>query len=114
MSLSKLYLEKSENELVLAESLIKISVDDKIKSLLKIKKNQTFYIGVISHSYYSIFYSAKAYLANKNIRTKVPDEHRKTDLNKLSNVAKISKQTFQENLRKAENKLIPFLVEGIK
>jgi len=35
---------------------------------------------------------------------------RKNDLNKLSKVAKVSKQTFQENLRKAENKLIPFLV----
>jgi len=34
---------------------------------------------------------------------------RKNDLNELSKVAKVSKQTFQENLRKAENKLIPFL-----
>ena len=39
---------------------------------------------------------------------------RKTDLNKLAEKKKVSKQTFQENLRKAENKLIPFLVEGIK
>lgn len=37
---------------------------------------------------------------------------RKTDLNKLSEIAKTSKQTFQENLRKAENKLIPFLAEN--
>jgi len=36
---------------------------------------------------------------------------RKNDLNKLSRIAKVSKQTFQENLRKAENKLIPFLVK---
>ncbi len=39
---------------------------------------------------------------------------RKTDLNKLAEKKNISKQTFQENLRKAENKLVPFLVEGIK
>lgn len=78
MSLAKLYLEKSENELVLAESLIKISRENNIKSLLKIGKNQTFYTAVISHSYYSIFYAVKAYLANKNIKTKMPDEHRKT------------------------------------
>lgn len=39
---------------------------------------------------------------------------RKTDLNKLAKKKKVSKQTFQENLRKAENKLVPFLVEGIK
>ncbi|MCK5624907.1 helix-turn-helix domain-containing protein [Candidatus Pacearchaeota archaeon] len=36
---------------------------------------------------------------------------RKTDLNKLAVESKVSKQTFQENLRKAENKLVPFLVE---
>jgi len=36
------------------------------------------------------------------------------DLNELSAVAKVSKQTFQENLRKAENKLIPFLVDNLK
>ena len=39
---------------------------------------------------------------------------RKTDLNKLAKIKKVSKQTFQENLRKAENKLVPFLVERIK
>ena len=39
---------------------------------------------------------------------------RKNDLNKLSGVAKVSKQTFQENLRKAENKLVPFLVDNLK
>jgi predicted DNA binding protein len=39
---------------------------------------------------------------------------RKIDLNKLSKKENISKQAFQQNLRKAENKLIPFLVEGIK
>ncbi len=36
---------------------------------------------------------------------------RKNNLDKLSKLAKVSKQTFQENLRKAEKKLIPFLVE---
>ena len=39
---------------------------------------------------------------------------RKTDLNKLAKEERVSKQTFQENLRKAENKLVPFLVGGIK
>lgn len=38
---------------------------------------------------------------------------RKTDLNKLAEKKNVSKQTFQENLRKAENKLIPFLTEKI-
>ena len=47
-------------------------------------------------------------IAIKNGYYKFP---RKTNLNKLAKIEKVSKQTFQENLRKAENKLIPFLVE---
>ena len=35
---------------------------------------------------------------------------KKTDLNKLSKIAKVSKQTFQENLKKAEAKLMPLLL----
>lgn len=38
---------------------------------------------------------------------------RKVNLDNLSLKAKVSKQTFQENLRKAENKLVPFLVGGV-
>jgi len=40
---------------------------------------------VISHSYYCIFYAAKAYLINKGIKTEPPEEHRKTydELRKL-------------------------------
>ncbi len=38
---------------------------------------------------------------------------RKVNLDKLAETTKVSKQTFQENLRKAENKLIPFLTEGL-
>ena len=39
---------------------------------------------------------------------------RKINLDKLAKKKKVSKQTFQENLRKAENKLVPFLVDGLK
>ena len=35
---------------------------------------------------------------------------RKINLDELAKIKKVSKQTFQENLRKAENKLIPSLV----
>jgi len=37
---------------------------------------------------------------------------RKTDLDVLSKKLKVNKSTFRENLRRAENKLIPFLVEN--
>ncbi|MCD4666546.1 helix-turn-helix domain-containing protein [archaeon] len=35
---------------------------------------------------------------------------KKTNLDKLSKVSKVAKQTFQENLKKAESKLIPLLL----
>ena len=38
----------------------------------------TFYSAVISHAYYCIFYSAKAYLLKKGIKINAPEEHRKT------------------------------------
>jgi len=41
-------------------------------------KEDTYYSAVISHSYYSIFYAAKAYLLLKGVKTKAPEEHKKT------------------------------------
>lgn len=38
---------------------------------------------------------------------------RKNDLGYLAKIMKISRQTYQEHLRKAEKKLIPFLTENI-
>ena len=77
-SLTKLYLERSENEMVLAEALVELSSKDGVKSQLKIEKDMTFYSAVISHSYYSIFYCARAYLFFKGIKIKAPQEHKKT------------------------------------
>ena len=37
---------------------------------------------------------------------------RKIDLEKLAEMAKVKRQTYQENLRRAEKKLIPFLTEN--
>lgn len=38
---------------------------------------------------------------------------RKIDLEKLAKIVKVKRQTFQENLRRAEKKLIPFLTESL-
>ena len=38
----------------------------------------TFYSSAISHSYYCIFFGAKAILLTKNIKTKAPEVHKKT------------------------------------
>ncbi len=76
--LVKLYFERAENEIVLAESLFKISSNNNFKAQLGIKIAETFYSAVISHSYYSIFYCAKAILLKNNIKTEPPKEHKKT------------------------------------
>lgn len=76
-SLTKLYLERAENELVLAEAILSLSSKEEIKAILKIEKDMTFYSAVISHSYYSVFYCAKAYLLSKKIKVKSPNEHKK-------------------------------------
>jgi uncharacterized protein (UPF0332 family) len=73
-----LYLDRSKNELDLAKAIFKISKESSLKLELELKENTTFYSNVISTSYYSIFYAAKALLAQKGISTEAPEEHRKT------------------------------------
>ena len=48
------------------------------KEQFKLEKEFTFYSSVISHSYYSIFYSAKASLIKIGIKTDAPEVHKKT------------------------------------
>jgi len=73
-----LYLQRAENEFRLAKSLFNLSSRESIKIKLGANPNDTFYSSVISHCYYSIFYSAKAILLAKNIKTKAPEVHKKT------------------------------------
>ncbi len=76
---TKLYLERAENELRLAEIIMQISMNKDLQiKAFDVRKPDTYYSSVISHAYYSIFYSAKAYLISKGIITKAPEEHRKT------------------------------------
>ncbi len=74
----KNYLERADTESLLAEKLILLSEDEKLKTQIKIPLNKTFYSSVISHSYYAIFYAAKALLLTKRIRTQAPEVHKKT------------------------------------
>ena len=74
-----LYLQRSENEIDLANVVYIVTNDKKLqKEVFHLEKVQTFYSGVITHSYYSIFYAAKAYLLSKGIKTSPPSEHKKT------------------------------------
>lgn len=94
-----LYIERSENELDLANVIYIVTSGEKLqKEIFHLDKVQTFYSGVIAHSYYSIFYAAKAYLLIKGIKTKPPSEHKKTyvQFRKLA-----SKGVIKEDLLKA-------------
>ena len=75
---SKLYIHRAENEIKLAEIIFMISEEPVIqKETFKIKEPETYFSAVIAHSYYSILYGAKAYLAKKGIEVSAPEEHKK-------------------------------------
>ena len=74
----KLYLERAEHEFRLAKAVFNLSKIEKVKIELGANPQDTFYSAVISHCYYSIFYCAKSILLTRGIKTKVPDEHKKT------------------------------------
>lgn len=74
----KLYLERAENKIILAKTNFDISLSNEFKNILKIPIDRTFFADVISECYYSIFYTAKAYLLLNKIKTKPPEEHKKT------------------------------------
>jgi len=77
-SMVEIFLERANNELLAAESLKKLSEETGAKEDFHISSATTFYSSVISHSYYAIFYAAKAILLIKGIKTSSPDIHKKT------------------------------------
>ena len=75
----KLYIHRAENEIKLAEIIFVISEEPNIqKETFKVNDPETYYSAVIAHSYYSIFYGAKAYLAKKGVEVSAPEEHKKS------------------------------------
>jgi len=78
VSETKLYLDRAEDEILLSKKDLELSTNNNTKELFGISVEKTFYYSVISHAYYSIFYTAKAYLYLKGIITQAPDEHQKT------------------------------------
>jgi len=73
----ELYLKRARTEMNMGLLLLKSS-NNKLLNDFDIPEDETFYSGVISHCYYSIFYSAKAMLLTKGIDTKAPEVHKKT------------------------------------
>jgi predicted DNA binding protein len=94
------------------ESLMKITevpvFDVEIKSIKETKLSDIFF----PHIFPKISTKQKEVieLAIKNGYYEYP---RKITLEKLAKIVKVKRQTFQENLRKAEKKLIPFLTESL-
>lgn len=72
------YLERAQNEINLSEIVMELSLNPNSQTTFKVTKVDTYFSSVISHAYYAIFYSAKAYLLKKGIKTTVPNEHKKT------------------------------------
>lgn len=73
-----LYLQRAKNELNLSKAIFKLSTDKNLKLEFELKEDSTFFSNAISSSYYCIFYSAKALLQSKSIKTEPPEEHKKT------------------------------------
>ena len=74
----ELYLNRAEDEFLLAEKDMQLSIDIKIKEKLGIRIEKTFFYSVITHAYYAIFHSARAYLLSKRIKISPQKEHQKT------------------------------------
>ncbi len=112
----KSYLERAENELILARANFELSVKEEIKQALKIPSERTFFNDVISEAYYSIFYVAKAYLISQFIETEAPEEHKKTyeEFKKIVESRKLNRQLseiYELESQKAETLLKIFFNE---
>ena len=110
------YLERAENELVLANANFLLSINEEAKNRLGVSLNKTFFNNVISESYYAIFYSTKAFLLSLGIKTEVPEEHRKTydKFKDIISSKKLNKQLaeiYEEESNKAETLLKIFFNE---
>ncbi len=93
---TELYLQRAENELVAAQMLFDVSGNPTIqKEQFKLEKEFTFYSSVISHSYYCIFYSAKAILTKNGVKTEAPEVHKRTLEAFESHLVKTGKLDFE-------------------
>lgn len=115
----KIFLKRAQNELNLSTIIIKISNDKEMQLASFNLSPDTYYNATISHAYYSIFYSAKAYLLLKEIKTEAPEEHKKTidEFSKLVEQGIIDVELlkiYQNALTKADTLLNIFQLEKRK
>lgn len=67
---SHLIWMKATNDLLLAECLLKISTDAKVKNILGYLEDTSFFDWVIVTSYFSIFHATRALLGLKKVKIK--------------------------------------------
>lgn len=77
-SKADMYFKRAKTEFETAEILYAVSNSKEIKQKFVISSDSTYYSGVITHTYYAIFYCAKAMLLTKSIETEAPEVHKKT------------------------------------
>ncbi len=114
-----LYLQRAKNELDLAKSIFRLSMNARLKLEFELKQDSTFFSNVISTCYYCIFYSAKALLYAKRIQTGPPEEHKRTldEFKKLVFSGEIDKELlkiYEDIVIKADELLGIFLTEKSK
>lgn len=115
----KIYIKRAENEINLSKIIMRVSESDDIQRDIFGIPHDTYFSAVISHSYYSIFYMAKAYLTTKNIKTEPPEDHKKTyeELKKLVEKGLVDVELlkiYQELMFRADTLLKIFEVEKSK
>ncbi len=116
-----LYIQRSETEQITAEILQEISQNEQLQQeSFKLEKQFTFYNAVITHSYYAIFYAAKAILAKEKIKTTAPEVHKKTFLEFEKNLIKTGKldlellKIYKKTIVRAQELLGIFQTEKTK
>lgn len=103
----ELMLARAEDEIILAKIDMEVSTKNELKEIFGVSENKTFFHSVISHSYYAIFHSARAYLHKREIKISSQGEHKKTfnEFKKIVETGKLDKELleiYESELTKAE------------
>lgn len=69
---------KAQNNIKIGRAIFEISNNKKIKELLKLKEDDTFFDWVIQASYYAMYHAANGLLATKKIKIFRIDTHKAT------------------------------------
>jgi len=114
-----LLMQRAEDEILLSRIDMEVSLDNELKKRFGVPENRTFFHSVISHAYYSIFNSAKAYLFSKGIKIFPPKEHQKTfdkfkEFVEKGQLNKELLEIYESEVMKAESLLIIFKSEKKK